>query len=258
MNKIYILGGNGYIGSHFRKYFSGSDKLIPINYNSKKQGFTINEFLSANFKINENDKIFDCSWFKPTDYENNYHLTISMLQKRNEYDILIQKGAKNFFICGTCLEYGLQVGEMTHKSCLFPVVPYAIAKVLLFYYLQNQVNKIGGALTWFRLFYIYGGDRKIRSLYSEALKSKKNKIMTTGDLSRRRDFVHIKDCCNQMQKIINENEVGIYNICSGKNLRIDEFIAMITNSKIEDWNFCENKKFNLWFEPEDFHGKRTI
>jgi len=256
MNKIYILGGNGYIGSHFRKYFSGKDELISINYKSKKNGISIKNFLSSSFKINENDKIFDCSWYKPTDYENKYHLTISMIQKMNEYNALIKKGARKFYVCGSCLEYGQQDGQMTNQSLLLPVVPYAIAKVYLFYYLQNYIKKVGGLFSWFRLFYIYGGERRVNSLYSEALKNSDKKKMITGDLSRRRDFIHIEECCNQMQKKINGDNFGVYIICNGKSIRIDKFIAMVTHTNIEDWDLTEEKQYNLWFEPHNFFGEK--
>ena len=110
--------------------------------------------------------------------------------------------------------------------------------------------------TWLRPFFVYGLNRKRKTLYSiikDIDKGKKIRINVPGKLNR--DFVSIDYLCNVILKIINlDKDIGILNLCSGKKKSIRDFIYENLKNKNKIKNINMNGKNSNSFEPSSFWG----
>jgi len=77
---------------------------------------------------------------------------------------LISGGVKRVVATGTCSEYGLREGMVSESLTVEPVLEYAKAKDALRRWLEEQQRSRPFALTWARLFYMYGEGQPETSL----------------------------------------------------------------------------------------------
>jgi len=257
--KIYILGKNGYIASNITKYLKGKFSVSNITYNEQTSSnfniININDIEKLNDKIHEKDLLIDCSWFNPSDFENSFHLSISLPKKIFEYEKLLSLGFKRIIHFGTCLEYGLFSGEINENIDPLPVIPYGIAKNSLRQFLDKFACQKKINLIWCRIFYLYGENRNKKNLFSDIQKSLLEKTkLKTGSLDKVRDFIHMKNFLKILDKLIYYEKNLTINICSNEPISILNFIKKISGNKINenDIEYCE--KYDYWFEPNNFYG----
>ena len=153
---------------------------------------------------------------------------------------------------GTCLEYGFREGCLSEKMFSFPNTYYGKSK----YRLYSRLNKINNInLKWLRLFYIYGDGDSKNNLYTQLVKSIKQKKtfkMSKGDQIR--DFIEVKKLSYLIHKISQSKMNGIFNCCSGKPVSVLKFVKSIIKkrqSKIK----IDNSVYDYpYYEPKNFWG----
>ena len=245
MHKLFVVGGNGFIGSHFIKYiidkyphyscvnFDLSDRVPPIleglkenpNYDfihgtacewelTKKAAIDCNAFI--NFA--------DVSWVPSTEHNPVEHLV------RNDYfaaQVLLEVSKymrpSRFLQISTSEVYGEQAGEFAREEDRFmPDNKYAAVKagadiLASSYYLSDSIPVMNIRLS--TVFGPYQDNRRPRQLLARyitaALADKP--VRLPGDGQTRRDWLFVSDCCSAIDRILHYGTVGEnYNVGSGQ------------------------------------------
>jgi nucleoside-diphosphate-sugar epimerase len=95
---------------------------------------------------------------------------------------------------------------------------------------QNSID-----WAWIRPCYVFGkGDVSTRLIPRLVNKFSNNEDIELDECTSVVDYIHIDDFCNILYEILVSNELGVFNICSGKQYEIKEVIEVIratTNSR---------------------------
>jgi len=165
--KVAVTGALGFIGQHVLADLANmtnievvsiirpSSRTLPEKENNNWISIDITNPPEDLFKLlGEPDVLIHLAWnnlqdyFSLGHYESELPIHYSFLKK------VIEQGLKNLFVSGTCLEYGLQCGELSPVSNTQPVTPYAFSKDTLRKQLEYLQTKLDFNLTWARLFYL--------------------------------------------------------------------------------------------------------
>ena len=259
--KIFILGKQGFIAKHIYNSLKINLKCLSISYSASTGSNDINIKDLPKFKrlISSEDWLIDCSWYNPFDFQNNWHLEISYPSKINEYKNFFEYGFKRIIHMGSCLEYGLQSGQLEDITKPQPITPYGEAKNLLREFIFQEALKYKVQVIWPRIFYLYGEGRKKNNLYNSILLSMKNRTnLETGSLDKIRDFIHVDYLTYIVKFLIRENQSVIFNLCSNNPISIFDFIKLISKNTISKQNIIINKKFDNDYEPNNFFGNSNF
>ena len=245
--KIAIIGGTSFIGNKLLFLLPKKKFKIIATYNNKKnitkslkitwKKLDLNKKKKNYFKyLNSPDIVINLAWPDIPNYLLNKHFKTSILQKRLNYN-LINNGLKNLIVLGTCYEYGKISGKLKESLKPKPIIPYAKAKFELFKSIIMLKKKKSFKLSWLRPFFVYGNNRKRKTLFSLLKDYERNeikKLQVCGELVR--DFVPVNFLCKSILKIINLNDdIGLLNICTGHPMKLKNFVKI---------NIKDRKKFN--------------
>jgi hypothetical protein len=110
--------------------------------------------------LRQADAVIHLAWGGLPNYHSPHHVE-SELPAQREFLTDLMKSGTHVVVAGTCLEYGMQAGELTERMPSAPVVEYAIAKDRL----RRSLDE--APFTWARLFYMYGAGQSPNALWSQ-------------------------------------------------------------------------------------------
>jgi dTDP-6-deoxy-L-talose 4-dehydrogenase (NAD+) len=173
---------------------------------------------------------------------------------------LVRAGLPALVVSGTCFEYGKQSGQLSEETATLPNTPYGYAKDALRRQLEYLRATHPFALTWARLFYLYGEGQSEKSLWPQLKLSveRGDKVFDMSGGEQLRDYLNVTDVAKDLVMMaLNRTDIGVINICSGKPASV--------RSHVEGW-MKENGwkiKLNLGYyaytdyEPMAFWGDRS-
>lgn len=264
MKKIVITGFSGFVASHFMDYLYenypefevyGISLGIPIfDYGKYKDRMHVcfygmnlmdSEKLCRLFAEIKPDYVLHLaacssvaySWKHPEDsFTNNCNIFLNLINA-------IRKASPECRILsvGSSEEYGNVAHEdlpIRENQPLNPISPYAVARVS-----QEQLSKVyadafGMQIVMTRSFNHIGPRQDERfvipSFVKKILDIKRAGItegeIETGELSIIRDFVDVRDVADAYYKLLMNGTVGeVYNICSGKAIKLSEVVDIIAD-----------------------------
>jgi UDP-glucose 4-epimerase len=142
-------------------------------------------------------------------------------------------GCKRLIFTSSMSAYGIPKQFPTpEEEPLVPVSPYAVHKAASEEYLRIYGQEYGIDWTTFRLYTTYGSgqnldnlDQGLLSIYLAYL-VKKVPIVVKGDLSRKRDIVHVNDVVDAIVASMDrpQSHRQTYNLCTGTSLSIREIL----------------------------------
>ena len=139
-------------------------------------------------------------------------------------------GVAHFIGIGTCFEYRLPNDRITVDAEVGPVTLYAAAKLSLFHMLEKRFVGTSTALTWARLFYLFGeGEHPARlfPMLHRKLAAGERVELTSGD--KLRDFLDVAEAGAMIAALAETGQRGIANVCSGKAVTIREIAEGIAD-----------------------------
>ena len=104
------------------------------------------------------------AWGGLPNYRSLHHFEVELPAQYRFLRNLVQSGLSSVVATGTCFEYGMQAGELTEGHPSLPDNPYAFAKDALRRQLEFLKAPTPFALSWARLFYMYGEGQAESSL----------------------------------------------------------------------------------------------
>ena len=265
--KIAVIGGSSFVGKSLISFLIKKKIKVVATFKTHKQSIIKSKYVkwkkldivnekSNYFKFLEYpDILINLAWSDIPNYLSRNHIKTYLIQKKF-LNNLIKNGLQNLIVLGTCYEYGNVKGKVSENLICKPTIPYSKAKFRLLESILILKKKYNFKFTWLRPFFVYGLNKKRKTLFSiikEIDKGKQINISVPGKLNR--DFIPIKYLSFVIYKIFKLNrDIGILNVCSGKKKSIKKFIFENLNHKNKINKIDMNGKNPNSFEPHSFWG----
>lgn len=232
--------------------FGHNIEIIELDINSQD--------LDTFQKIGSPELLIHLAWDGLPNYRSLHHFESELPKHYQFIKNLVQSGLKKVFITGTCLEYGMQSGELSPILPTRPENPYGYAKDALRKQLFFLKTNIDFQLIWGRLFYMYGEGQSPYSLYPQLKKAVENgdKSFNMSGGEQLRDYLHV----SQVAELIVSSSLGnssseCINICSENPISVKKIVESWL--KENHWNIELNLGYYPYpdYEPMEFWGKKS-
>lgn len=173
--------------------------------------------------LEQPDVLIHLAWGGLPNYRSLHHLENELPNQYRFLANLIKEGLPAVVVTGTCFEYGMQFGPLSETLETRPNNPYGYAKDALRRQLEFLRSVHPFALTWARLFYMYGEGQAENSLWSQlkrAVDRGESRFAMSGG-EQLRDFLPVSDVAASLVALaLRQADIGVVNICSGKPVSV--------------------------------------
>ena len=259
--KILVTGATGFIGNYVIEQLLEAEHIViatstNIETAKKKKWFKDVLFIEHDIlktttenlveKFNKPDCLIHLAWSNLTDFKSQIHIDVILPAHFTFLSNLLQNGLTDLTCIGTCLEYGMQEGELTENMLPKPTIAYPIAKNCLREKLEVLQKTTQFSFKWIRLFYMYGkgqSPKSILQLLENALQNNDTVFdMSLGD--QQRDYLPVSIVSENIITLASKQKVsGIINCCSGLPITIKQLVHNYLKEK------QKNIKLNLGYYP---------
>ena len=254
-NKILITGGSGFIGSALvsKLAMDKNNEIYVIDIEEPKINLTAkyekmdirsNQIQSYLQKIKPN-KIIHLAAQASVAISSKDPILDNDVNVGGSLNILKSAAQLNlsqfvFFSTGGAI-YGEEVGKkFNEENIVNPQSPYGISKASFENYLNYYSNKFNIPSTIIRPSNVFGpgqnpqGEAGVVSIFAK--KMLENKPVTIfGSGNEYRDYIFIDDVVDFIEKIIEKNTTGTYNLCSTQKTKTIEIFELL--KKIIDYQY---------------------
>ena len=225
---IGLTGSTGLLGQSLKKKLR---KLNNYKLNCYKGDITNKSQLKKWFKVNSFCYVIHLAAIVPVKKVNkniNFAKKVNIGGTKNIInEINKKKSIKWFFFSSSSHVYQFNNKEVRETSIKKPFSIYGKTKLEAEKFIEKKINKkikfcVG------RIFSLEGKN-KAKSYFLPGLlkKIRKNKVIEI-DLNQFRDFIHVDDVAEAVVILLKKEQVGIYNIASGKKTRFYELINLFS------------------------------
>lgn len=248
-DKILIIGGTGFIGSHLAKRCLKDTKHVTVlglrGTLNKELDFKNIEILQADITNKGNlqtvfhDKSFDyvfnlSGYIDHTPYFKGGRKVIEshFIGIMNLLDCLDRERLKGFVQIGSSDEYGNMPAPQKEVMREEPISPYSVAKTAASHFIQVLSRTEGFPGVVLRFFLVYGPGQDDKRFLPQIIKAcLKDEEFKTSEGRQLRDFCYVDDVVNAMIKAaLSPVARGhIINIASGIPISIRDVVEKVIN-----------------------------
>lgn len=257
--RVLITGGNGFLGSNIaRKLLLDGHSVMVLSNNSDNiqdiiHKIEYNKLLSEDLdKIISNfspDVLVHAAWaggnsYKQVNDASQFNDNISLGIRIIESLSKLNKKVK-FVGIGSFSEYGVMNNQVREDHQENPINLYGLSK-----YAFKRCSKIlcdqnSIDWVWIRPCYVYGkGDVKTRLIPRLIDRFSKNEDIELDECKSVLDYIHIEDFCNISCQLIYSEEIGVFNLCSGKEYQLKHIIETLHRLLKSESKILYNKELN--------------
>jgi len=210
-------------------------------------------------RLGEPDTLIHLAWAGLPNYGSLHHVEQELPAHYRFLKAIVEAGTRNVVVAGTCLEYGMQSGQLREDQPPSPTTAYGLAKDSLRKQLQQLQADVPFALTWARLFYVYGEGQSAASLSSQ-LKAAVQRGDTVFNMSggeQLRDYLPVEAAADALVRLACTGlDNGIVNVCSGTPISVAELVRGWIEAN--GWSISLNLGYYPYpdYEPMSFWGDR--
>lgn len=246
--RVLVTGANGYLGRGIVKcLLDMGEDVVATDVRIQdldRRAFCVEENIFEIEKpfefFGEPDMILHLAWrdgFK--------HSSTAHMEDLPKHDAFLKKlmddGIKRVCVMGSMHEIGFYEGCIYANTPCRPMNQYGIAKNALRQSIELYAKEQGIEFIWLRGYYIVSDAANGSSVFSKIVQAeqagKRKFPFTLGQ--NQYDFLHYDEFCRLTAlAAVQQNELGIINICSGKPERLCD--------KVEQ--FIAENKFNIVLE----------
>ena len=239
--RIVITGGNGLLGSHFKKKYTNK-------YNIIKYPHRIENFSKFDNWVKRRKFEFFIHFAAITRSESiklkkkinliNVRSSINIIKKLNKNKI---RGFQFFLFISSSHVYGFSKKSVSEEYKRNPINIYGKSKKNVEDYILKNQNKNYFKCGIARIFNTTGKNQKRGNFVPDMVDKikKNNKIFNVNEF---RDFIHIDDVCRSLEIILIKKVTRPVNISSGKKINLIEVCKKINNFFIKKKNLKFNKE----------------
>ncbi|NJM12234.1 MAG: NAD(P)-dependent oxidoreductase [Synechococcaceae cyanobacterium SM1_2_3] len=211
-------------------------------------------------RLGRPDLLIHLAWDGLPNYKSLHHFETELPRQYNFLKHLVKAGLPALLVAGTCFEYGMQSGALSEDLTPLPCNPYGYAKDALRQQLEFLRTIHPFALTWARLFYLYGDGQSSNSLYSQlqAAVMRGDTVFNMSGGEQLRDYLHVKEVARLLIKLALCGYVGVVNVCAGEPISVQRLVEKWIEQN--DWKITPNLGYYPYpdYEPMAFWGKTAI
>ena len=207
--------------------------------------------------IGRPDVLMHLAWGGLPNYRSQYHIEQELPIQYRFLDETVDGGLGALLVTGTCFEYGMQSGALSEDLDTRPANPYGLAKDTL----RRQIERLAEihpfALTWARLFYLFGDGQAAGSLRSQLERAVHDGALAF-DMSggeQVRDYLPVSQAAEHLVSLaLSRRGHGIVNVCSGQPVSV---CALVERWIAENgWSIALNLGKDPYpdYEPMAFWG----
>jgi nucleoside-diphosphate-sugar epimerase len=236
--KVAVTGSTGFIGRHVMAALSERSVDIvpmirwsPTQHTPTRQGtvkLDVHHPSPDAFELlGSPDVLVHLAWEGLPNYRSLHHFEKELPAHYRFLRSLVLSGLKSVVAIGTCFEYGMQSGPLSEELETHPTNSYGFAKDTLRRQLQYLRAVHPFALTWVRLFYVYGDEQPQTSLFAQ-LKHAVTEGYKTFNMSegeQLRDYLPVREAAACIVALaLADTDVGVVNVCSGKPISVRSLV----------------------------------
>jgi nucleoside-diphosphate-sugar epimerase len=269
--KVAVTGASGFIGRHVlfeleRRSVVATVVLRPSSVASPSLAkhtaarMDLQNPPSNAFELmGSPDVLIHLAWGGLPNYKSLQHFEKELPTQYRFLKGVVESGLKNLVVTGTCFEYGMQSGSLREDMETRPTNPYGFAKDTLRRQLEYLKSEQSFALTWARLFYLYGDGQGENSLLPQlkGAVARGDKVFNMSGGGQLRDYLPITEVAQYLVSLAMGNgDNGIVNVCSGKPISVRELVEGWIREN--NWSIKLNLGHYPYFgyEPMAFWGER--
>jgi dTDP-6-deoxy-L-talose 4-dehydrogenase (NAD+) len=238
--KIAVTGATGFVGRHVLAELSGHavevtaiTRRVPADASPAARWVELDIARPPNRSyelIGAPDVLLHLAWGGLPNYGSVHHFETELPAQYAFLSGLVRQGLRAVVAAGTCFEYGLQSGALRADQETRPNNPYALAKDTLRKQLQQLRTTTPFALTWARLFYLYGEGQAASSLFAQLRRAVEQgeAVFPMSGGEQLRDYMRVEDAAKQLGRLtLDRADLGPVNVCSG--------VPVSVRSLVERW-----------------------
>ena len=268
LKQVIVSGATGFVGQHLIPLLLKQGYEVVAIARNKRQAESFAWYPAVNFicadiydkKTNilpkKNASLIHLVWQDLSNYNSLVHLEENLPKSYHFIKSLVNKGVSNVLVTGTCFEYGFQSGPLDATKPAEPSNSYALAKDTLHKYLIFLKRDKPFKLKWARLFYLYGEGQKSNSIISQLdiAIDKGEKVFNMSGGEQLRDYLSIQSAVEKIQDVFENDEEGVFNVCSGKPISIRRLVEERIKEREASIKINLNHYPYLDYEPMAFWG----
>lgn len=181
-------------------------------------------------RLGRPDVLIHLAWGGLPNYRSRHHFETELPAQYRFLLGLVDAGLGTLVVSGTCFEYGLQSGPLHEGFSALPANPYAFAKDALRRALEFLKSDHPFALTWTRLFYLYGPGQAEASLLPQLRQAvaRGDRLFPMSGGEQLRDYLRVEQAADLLVELaLGRLDAGIVNVCSGEPISV--------RCLVEDW-----------------------
>lgn len=267
MTPVAVTGASGFVGQHvLRELVSRGVPVLALS--RRPVNVTLGEWRAVDMGCPDRttvELIASChslihlAWGGLPHYLAARHLEEELPAQVAFLQQATAAGLRSLVVSGTCLEYGMQEGELRESQQAMPHVPYAQAKDQLRSRLEALCAQTQTKLCWARLFYVYGPGQSPNSLWPllQAAIAHGDATFPMSGGQQVRDFLPIEEAAEALVDLaLGQADCGVVNLSSGEPVTVEQRVrrwAQESGASIE----LDLGKFPYpTYEPFRFWGSR--
>lgn len=270
--KVAVTGSTGFIGRHVLAELAKHPveviavaRRLPADPPELPQGkvvrLDLQDASSDAFDLMGNpDVLVHLAWGGLPNYKSLHHFEQELPMQYRFLQALVQSGLRSIVVTGTCFEYGMQSGPLSEDMETRPSNPYGFAKDVLRRQLEYLRAVHPFALTWARLFYLYGEGQPENSLLPQLKRAVQHddKVFNMSGGEQLRDYLPVTDVAKYLVALaLARKDIGVVNICSGKPISVRKLVEAWVEEN--GWAIDLNLGYYAYpdYEPLAFWGTRS-
>lgn len=246
MNKVVVVGANGFIGSHLSLHLAAQgyqvialvQKGFPYDFLQKKDNITCLDFsfddlhlLNGNTNLEGATILYHLAWAGVSTTFKNEAITQAqnVLYGIKVLEFADTNGIRRVIVPGSASEYACGKGIIDGHNIPAPSDLYSAAKVATRFVCQTYARQHNIQFLWATITSIYGPGRNDNNLITYAIKTllQGEKPSFTG-LEQQWDYLYIDDLMSALQAIGEKGIDGkIYPVGSGEHKQMAEYVKIL-------------------------------
>ena len=246
MNKVVVVGANGFIGSHLCLHLAAQgyqvialvQKGFPYDFLQNKDNITCLDFsfddlnlLNGNPNLEGATMLYHLAWAGVSTTFKNEAITQAqnILFGIKVLEFAATNGIRRVIVPGSASEYACGKGIIDGHNIPAPSDLYSAAKVATRYVCQTYARQHNIQFLWATITSIYGPGRNDNNLITYAIKTllQGEKPSFTG-LEQQWDYLYIDDLMSALQAIGEKGIDGkIYPVGSGEHKQMAEYVKIL-------------------------------
>ena len=233
--KVAVTGATGFIGRYVLAELAkhpvevvAVTRRLPADPPELPQGevfqLDMQDVSSDTFDLmGSPDVLIHLAWGGLPNYRSLHHFEQELPMQYRFLNTLVQSGLGSIVVSGTCFEYGMQSGPLSEDMETHPSNPYGFAKDALRRQLEYLRAVHPFALTWARLFYLYGEGQPENSLFPQLERAVQHddQAFNMSGGEQLRDYLPVTDVAKYLVALaLARKDIGVVNICSGRPISV--------------------------------------